>query len=410
MRSITIKKATDKNDTKSNTHVPGQYLGYSLQTTRCLALLLDAAPGSKVSIEVFEDVGVEEVNGYRIAEQSKTGRLTNPVADHSIDLWKTLSNWVDSIRSNELDVNSTKFVIYVSTPRYGEIVRSFNNAFSPENAHVALAAAKLEMLGTEPQCAKREQLRPELRVFVDNFFSADMPILQQLVRSFMLEVGTGSSGDDLKAALAKTLVPEDLLDDALCYALGWIKMRTDAIIESRKPAILSTDIFRNLMYQFVRKQDNLSILKSVALEPSQEQIQVDLNFRKYIRQLKLIGFEDTDLIQAVIDYQKAAADRTAWGAGGWVDEQSFIEFERNLQRAWSNVRQLSRARDSHLPDVQKGQIIYAECMRHNVEINGLGVPDHFTPGSFHSLADIPILGWHPDYESQLNGTEDAGGS
>jgi hypothetical protein len=69
-------KPTDVSERKSS-HVPGQYLGYALQPTRLLSLALDAAPGSSLSLEVFEDVGVEESSGERLASQTKTaiGRL-----------------------------------------------------------------------------------------------------------------------------------------------------------------------------------------------------------------------------------------------------------------------------------------------------------------------------------------------
>lgn len=42
---------------RKSPHVPDQYAGYSLQTTRMTELLLKALFGSNVSIEVFEDVG-----------------------------------------------------------------------------------------------------------------------------------------------------------------------------------------------------------------------------------------------------------------------------------------------------------------------------------------------------------------
>jgi hypothetical protein len=52
--------------------VPSQYYGYSLQCTHCVYLLLDAQPGSKVSVEVLEDVAVEESSGEIEAVQIKS--------------------------------------------------------------------------------------------------------------------------------------------------------------------------------------------------------------------------------------------------------------------------------------------------------------------------------------------------
>ena len=58
--------------------VPKQYYGYSLQCTECVNLLLDSAPGSFVSVEVFEDVGVTESSGKVKAVQTKSGSGANP--------------------------------------------------------------------------------------------------------------------------------------------------------------------------------------------------------------------------------------------------------------------------------------------------------------------------------------------
>jgi hypothetical protein len=109
-------KPTDVSERKSS-HVPGQYLGYALQPTRLLSLALDAAPGSSLSLEVFEDVGVEEGSGERLASQTKTARDSNPVSDRAIDLWKTFSNWLTAISKGELDPSKTCFEIYLASIR-----------------------------------------------------------------------------------------------------------------------------------------------------------------------------------------------------------------------------------------------------------------------------------------------------
>ena len=81
--------ATDEVTIRKKPHVPGQYLGYSLQATRFLVKLLESDPDSTVSLEVFEDIGVESYDGYRTAEQDKSATNGNPVSDRSVDLWRS---------------------------------------------------------------------------------------------------------------------------------------------------------------------------------------------------------------------------------------------------------------------------------------------------------------------------------
>src|ERR1022692_5140851 len=82
---------------RKSPHVPAQALGYLIQPIRLLQILLDAPPDSCVTLEVFEDVGLETSDGHKTATQVKTGLVKNPLADRSPELWKTLANWCDAI-------------------------------------------------------------------------------------------------------------------------------------------------------------------------------------------------------------------------------------------------------------------------------------------------------------------------
>lgn len=56
-----------------------------------------------ISLEVFDDIG-EENGDNKTAVQLKSAQKHNPISNRSVDLWKTLSNWIDSINNKELDV------------------------------------------------------------------------------------------------------------------------------------------------------------------------------------------------------------------------------------------------------------------------------------------------------------------
>jgi len=96
---------------KRRTQVPGQYLGFSLQQTRFLQLLLRATAGTTISLEVFEDVGAELPNKRKVASQVKSALVTNPIADRAPELWKTFRNWNDAVAAGELDPATTVFEI-----------------------------------------------------------------------------------------------------------------------------------------------------------------------------------------------------------------------------------------------------------------------------------------------------------
>lgn len=400
---------------KSSNHpasstAPGQYLGYSLQTTRCLSRLLAGEVGSYISVEVFEDVGVVSSDGSKIAEQDKSALSGNPVADRSVDLWKTLANWVRSIQTGGLDVIKTRFELYVSRPVEGETVKAFSEANTNELARAAFTRARQMLWGEPPAYSLRSSLSGGLLPHADTVFGADEHVVLSLICNFSFHCGTGSSHDDLRAALVKCLVPDVLIDDTLAHALGRVKEQIDTAIESRRPAVISVDGFRKDMTAFIRKHDRRSILASFAPSPSSELIQGDLKARKYVRQLELIDAEYGERLRAVNDYLRASADRAQWGVKGLVNPDSFNEFENGLERTWENLHRKCDLEHKDKPDIDRGKLLYYDCSLHKADLEGLQVPDHFTPGSFHALSDVERVGWHPDYKNKLSGLPPGGKS
>ncbi len=393
-------KKTKLSSAKKSPHVPNQYLGYSLQATRFLAKLLEVDQDWSVSLEVFEDVGAESSSGCRVVEQTKSTHGGNPVSDRADDLWKTFSNWIDSIRQKELDVQKTLFEIYVSQPKDGAIVNDFSNATSIDEAIKAFLNARNVLWGTPPDYSLKKDVSISLSKYLENVFGADEDIALQLIRNFRINCGSGSPIEDLKKELGSKLVHPDILDDVFVYSLGWIKKHIDNLIEQNKPAVISVEAFRNAIISFMRRCDRQRILRSFAKDPTPEQINVELPC-KYIQQLEIINSDYDDKISAVISFLKASTDRAQWSIKGWVHEESFTEFENVLISFWRNLKTRDYAIYKQLSDEEKGKVLYADCLLSQAKIEGLETPPHFTPGSFHALSNKETIGWHPNYPHLL---------
>ncbi len=89
-----------------------------------LSLLLESDSSSVVSLEVFEDVGVESGEGT-VASQTKSSTTKNPVSNSAEPLWKTLQNWLDAIKNKQLAIHNTVFELYVFGDFDGEICTFF---------------------------------------------------------------------------------------------------------------------------------------------------------------------------------------------------------------------------------------------------------------------------------------------
>lgn len=386
---------------RKSAQVPGQYGGYSLQATRFLYRLLHASSGDVISLEVFDDVGVETLDGVKTAEQSKITLNGNPISNRAKDLWKTLSNWIIAIQSGQLESSKTFFEIYVSKKVSGKIADSFSQAKTDDEAKTALLQARQLLWGDEPLYPEKVKLADTIKDYVNHVFETDENIVCSIIKNFSLTCGSGSPTEDVEDLIKKYFISDANISNVILHSLGWVKRETDILIEHGKPASIKQDDFHKEMTAFVIKVDRQLILESYAPDPTEKQIKTDLGFRTYVKQLEVIDADYEDKLSAVKDYLLASSDRTAWGDQGLVHESSFDDFEDDLKRTWKNNKRASDLEFRAEEDLLKGKLLYSKCSSHTNKLQGMETPNHFTSGSFHALSDEKIIGWHPNYDKKL---------
>jgi hypothetical protein len=393
----TAGKSTSR--TKRKTEVPGQALGYGVQYTRLLQMLLQAPPGSACSIEYLDDVAREGADGVLLT-QSKSALTANPIADRAKSLWKTLSNWVMLAAELGCDPDRTTFEIYVSRPVSGMLAEAFTAADSLVAAREAYQLARTTLWGESPKYLQRDKVAAEISPYVDNVFNADPALVTKLIQNFRLTCGSGSPQADVEAILRTHPISHSKIGDIADHLAGVVKRRVDELLEKGQPAIISRDEFWVWYTAYVQKVDRDLVLQSHAKRPSDKEARGHLP-RVFVQQLDLIGLPFEDKLEAVSDYLMAAADRTAWAASGDVDATSFDELDNSLKRSWKNKRLACKVEHANKGQEEQGLALYAACMDVNVAVQQKEAPDHFIPGCLHHLADDLLIGWHPEYAGQL---------
>lgn len=390
------KKATRA---KRKTEVPGQALGYGLQYTRLLHLLLVAPEGSYCSMEVLDDVAQEDAQRVTLI-QSKSALTANPVSDRAKSLWKTLSNWIMLAEAGGCDPDRTLFEIYVSRPVTGALVEAFSAASTLETARVAILQAREELWGAAPAFAKRAEVAAEIAPYVEKVFGADQDLVARVIKSFRLTCGSGSPQADIETILKSHPIAPSKIRDIADHMCGVVKRRVDELLEVGMPAVLGRDEFQTWYGAYVRKIDRETVLRSRAKAPSAEESTGHMP-RVFVQQLDLIGLTFEDKLEAVSDYLMAVADRTDWSASGDVDPTSFDDLNATLQKNWKNKRLACKVAHGSKPQDEQGLALYADCMQLDVSVQAMEPPKHFIPGCLHQLADDLSIGWHPDYSNRL---------
>lgn len=373
---------------KLKTSVPGQYLGYALQPVRLCYHLMNVPNGSRVSLELLEDIAIHDATGRLIFEQSKSALSGNPASDRSTELWKTLSNWA-RLPKSVFDA-TISFRYYVTPSKVGDIVYAMHDADSTEKAAILLRKFKTKTfrgkkgVGAEP--------------LIEHFLEGGDEACLKVITLFALY----TEDDPIDAIRAKlgVLLSEESLDQFCAAAIGIAKTDVDSLIRKKKEPILDAVAFRRKLRAFIRKHDFSKLLISANTPPAQHQIVELLNTQPtFVRQLTAIEASETLLTTAISDFLRAMADKVAWADEGHVVDTSLDELDTSLVRHHSLVSDEIADTHGHFSSSQRGRQLYRRCAELQLPLEGRTLPSYFVAGEYNYLADDRRVGWHPDHKT-----------
>lgn len=386
----------------SNTHVPDKVYAYSLQIRHMMYELLNCKDGDAVSVEVFDDIGVERADGTIEAIQAKSALSNrNPVSDRAKDLWKTLYNWLLAVQEKEIDIDCTNCKLFVTVNKHGNIVDSFNDASTEEGAKQAWETAKREFYDDD---GNEKEIGQEYLTYIRTFFSdANKIDACRIIEKFKHETLSKTHTESLYVRFEeKAYIAKDSLDIIFAYMLGWIDKQTAELAEHGKPMVIYSKDFRNELTARYREVNQKLSLVEIAPKPSKDMIDNELEaFRVYVEQLDIVDCDYTDKVEAVSDYLRASANRTVWAENGDISDEALSSFSEELTRVWKNQKKILDIIHKNSDEIERGQLLYFECKDKQMDMGTLVAPSFFTSGCFQVLADDESIGWHPEYKNIL---------
>ncbi len=103
-------------------------IGFDYQLYLFMNLALELGPGEKIGFEVKDDIHIDKADGTTILYQAKhtvQQDSNKNLTTLDSDLWKTLSNWVDFIKSNKENSNFLEKHSFILTTNKSENNNSF---------------------------------------------------------------------------------------------------------------------------------------------------------------------------------------------------------------------------------------------------------------------------------------------
>lgn len=375
---------------------PGQLLGFAIQFTRALYHLLTCSEGDKVSIEVLGDVAVEYGSGEVTTEEDKSSISANPLTNRSTDLWKTLSNWVSAIKSGDLDVGNTRFILYTNQSGRTAIVNKFHKARDHAEAKLACDEAMQEL----SDITDTHEIWP----YYNAVMNMDQALLIALIQRFEMQVGAGTGADDVKNELEKKFCPKLHIDFVFEKLSGWLHNKVMESIAVGIPAVITWEDFRaEIMPLFERARRRELIDFAREYPPSDTDIKKErLGMPMYLRQLEIIECNDDDLIEAATDFIRAKVNREKWIETETIDETIAGQFEDNLTAYWKNTMQrIPMTHKSYSPE-EHGKLVLLDCKSRQELIRDQTPPASTIAGTYHALVNGGQCGWHKDWKTKCS--------
>lgn len=376
-------------------NAPGQLLGFTIQYPRALCHLLRAAPGSTVCLEVHGDVSTTGPSALIIAEEDKSSIRSNPITDKSSDLWKTLSNWVNAVLSGELDPAQTSFILYRNRTGRKGLAEEFSNAATTQAAKACLEGARKKLKTLDKSHAAWPYYK---NAVIDN-----SDTLVKIIPKFHLESGVGAGYSDVEHEIIKKHVPSSQIRILTQSISGWLTRLVSEKISSGLDARITWEEFNKEFIVHFDRARRLELLDfALTSPPSQLTVNQHLNLRPiFLKQLELINSTDDEIIEAVAHYLRAKINRNHWIEDDLIDEELAADFEEKLRNFWTHTQKRLAITNKHLSKEEVGALVLSECMVRQETIGTQTPPSCTIPGTYHALANTPILGWHLDWKDKF---------
>lgn len=373
-------------------NAPGQLLGFALQFPRALCHLLRGEPGCIVCLEVHGDVSTQHTDGLTVAEEDKSSIISNPVNDMSTNLWKTFSNWVNSVNSGEFDIERTRFILYRNKGGRNGIANQLSDAKTIEAVSNIISEIK-EKLGNT------EHTHP-IWEYYKNCIINNETCFSQIALNFELETGHGAGFAEVEAEVVKKHVPISQINPLVASLNGWINRVILERIAAKGDGAVTWEEFDNeFRSHFMRARRMELIDFALTNPPSKSDIFTHKDLRPlFVQQVQLINCTDDEVIEAVTDYLKAQINRNRWIEDDLINEEKAADFEAKLVKFWQYTQKKISITNKNLTKEECGQLLLGECVLRQETIGTESPPTATIAGTYHALANSPKLGWHADWK------------
>ncbi|KEI92419.1 ABC-three component system protein [Clostridium botulinum] len=393
------------------TEAPGNAAGYIFQFERVLYWLSKGNSNTKVGVEIDDDIKIQLIDGKVKFEQDKHSidKNKNIFNNRSVELWKTIYNWIFNIRKDNIRIDMCTFLIVTNkVVNSNLLIKIIDSAKTKEEVNKCIETMK--QIVNEPS--------DSIKKYVEYIFN-NIKILKELIPKINLIDGSESSyGKGLRKKISDELHISTEMDSEtiIKYLYGWIIEQALELWRNGEQVWYDVNAFNRVYNNIVIKLQNETYIgiaeKAIPINISE----INRNKNKlFVKQLKLISDEDDidiiiDGIKNFIRYKK---QKIYLCKRGNVTEEDFINFRNELCNYWKpkfnkmklNIRRESNKKEVNVSEIKQyyGCDLYYEMQEYKSFLGNYRIQEFYlNRGGLHELSNELKIGWHIDYKKILN--------
>lgn len=382
----------------------GQMYGYLYQIDRVLYWLSVSPENSIVSIETDDDVVIRLQQGENIEtiyEQDKASiKKKYPFSNTNKNLWKSITNWLTLIKTKNIDVANSKFLLATNVSCKGNsIIKSLSSASVDKNIYNT-AYQELTNIANNN---KSKTLLP----YIDKFKEYSKEDIVGLLKR--IELCECHKNYDRQNFIEQIIQNLHLKDDELPYydimnsLYGWIVNTCLSLWEKDLDSLFTPKMLWKKR-DFLKQQIALKpfIEQATDLIPVTSYEQEKEKGSTFVKQLDIIEVGEDEKLKAIQDFLRAKQEKHKYALNANITQSHIIAYEESLKENWQQVFWKHKRLNKNTP-ADIGYEVYCETLKYKGKLAGVEPTySYLSNGSYHKLANSLLIGWHPNWQNIIN--------
>jgi hypothetical protein len=388
--------------TLSRHSAPGPAAGFAYQFERALNWLAQKDAGSCIGVETDDDVAVRNSDSTTVLEQDKHSvrKSAQPFDDRSRGLWNTLATWIEAVDSGHKSVETTSFLMVTNNAVPECIARRMARAESEKE--IDACVAELQKVGAHPP-------KHIVKLVERVLYHKSSGTLRAVIRTIDLsDASDGTASVNLrKKTIGHLQLPEWCLGDCDSIAnelLGWLHTAVMSAWQNNQPAWIERDHFVNQLHAIIgRRKREVARERAELLIPVADEHVGRESGRPFVKQLHLVTDDDSIVDTAIREFIRCNIEKARLSREGDITDRDWNAFEDTLLSRWNKIRSRVVRMRAGAEETDIGFEIFTETTEnHKERLAGTETEQvYLTSGTYHRLADLLSVGWHPRYEALM---------